>query len=310
MSRSTTPRVASVPARASTLARAPTLARAATVALALASALALLAPTAVAHFEEANLNAGRLEAGPYIVSFLTSPAVVYKGASTTLSVQAAPAATGTPMRGNEVTIRAIVAGPGPFSDTKTMSPDGRGYYLATVNFPATGVYNVRIELEGEQHGAGAATTQVEVFPDLPVRIRPLDLALIVTANRSTTFDFEIVNSTLLTRDDRVQDITMRVEHWADDHARKISEQEVTGARLGQGTWRFVMTPTSSGMHHMRFASASGGFNYDETPPLHAYVDPDVPETIAEETRDSPFPGAALAVAAALAALALSRRRAG
>ena len=276
------------------------------VALPLVLALALL-PAAQAHFEDFNPNSATLRAGPYNAYFEPRPAMPFAGATTTLVAQIAPAASGTPMRGGEANVTVTVAGPGPFAQTRTMSPDGTGYFVATVVFPGTGIYSATLRVKDlDSAEEGEATTSVEVFPDLPIRIRPIDTALDVYANESTTYDLEIVNASVLTRDDRVQDLTARFEHWADDHTEKISEQVIEGTRTGPGTWRFVATADSSGMHHIRFASSSGGFNYDETPPLHVYASERPEGSAPADERESPAGGPALAGLAVALAVALAR----
>lgn len=280
------------------------------LALALALALPLALPPAAAHFEETNLNAARLTAGPFLISFLTAPPTAYERATTGLTVQIAHAQAGTPLGGDAVEASVTVVGPGPFSGSRTLAPDGSGFFVASVAFPSRGVYTLNFHVQSRSNDAeGRASTEVEVYPNHPWRLRPIDTALVVYANESTTFDFEMVNATLLTRQDFVSDLTARIEHWADDHARKISEQEVVGTRISEGAWRFIATPTGPGMHHFRFASSSGGFNYNETPPLHASVDLDrASMQLDEPSRDAPLPSlAVVALACILAALVVRRR---
>lgn len=279
-------------------------------ALALCFALPLALPPAGAHFEETNLNAARLTAGPYIISFLTTPATAFERATTGLTAQIALAQAGTPLGGNAVEASVTIVGPGGFNGSRALAPDGSGFFVASVAFPSRGVYTLDIHVQSRSsEDEGRASTNVEVFPNHPWRLRPIDTALIVYANESATFDFEMVNATLLTRQDYVTDLTARIEHWADDHLRKLSEQEVIGTRTSEGAWRFIATPTGSGMHHFRFASSSGEFNYDESPPLHASVDLDRSQMQFDEpVRDAPLPSLALlALVAVLAALAHRRR---
>lgn len=276
------------------------------LALALGAALVAtaLAPAASAHFDDMNLNAATLRVGPYSAFFEPRPATPFAGAATSLVAQVAPTATGTPIRGNEVEVSVNVTGPGGMAVDRLMSPDSTGYFLTSLTFPQPGQYTAILKIREPSGAEHTNRTTLDVYPDLPYRVRPVDNALDVFTNQTTPFAFEIVNATLLTRDTRLTDLQVRLEHWDDGHTRKLSESVIEAQRTPAGAWRADAVLPASGMYHLRFASSSGGFNYDETPPLHVYASNAVGSTDGAGSSDgarTPFGGAALVLLAALGA---------
>lgn len=260
----------------------------------------LLAPVAAAHVE--SYSQGRaLSAGPYLMFFEPRPAPPFAESPSSLVVQVSDNATGMLLR--DVPATVAVVGPAEFNVTKPLQSDGTGYQIASMTFPAPGNYTARVELRDPENGTHGADAQFEVFPNLPFRIRPVDQALDVYTGQSTPIAFESVDPLSLERKDAFSALDVRIERWSEDHRQFLGQEDTAAQKLGVGVWRIDHVFKEPGMHHIRFASGAGGFNYDQVPLLHVYA---ISEEAAGGGKDAPAAGA-LALAA-LAAMALLRRR--
>lgn len=272
-------------------------------ALALLAALVLplaLGP-AQAHVES-YAQSRALTVGPYLVFFEPRPTPPFADNTASMVAQISDGNTGTLLR--EVDARVVVAGPAEFAERKKMEPDGTGYFVASMVLPERGNYSARILI----HDAGrnetfSATTEFEVFPDIPYRIRPVDAAADTYTGERSRLAFEILDPLTLARKE-VPDLSIRVEHWSEDHTEFLGAEEVTPERVTPGVWRIDHVFGETGMFHIRFASEGGGFNYADVPLLHVYATR--PPSGSSENADTPaLPLVGLALAVALA-LALSR----
>lgn len=264
----------------------------------------LLAPLAAAHVDS-YMQSRALQAGPYLVFFEPRPAPPFANHTVSLVVQLSDAGTGTPVRG-DVPVTILVAGPGGFTERKPAESDGTGYQIASMVLPERGNYSARVlirdDATNETHGAD---TEFEVFPDLPFRIRPVDVALDIYIGQRTPIAFEVLDPiTLERKDDAFPNLTVNVEHWSDDHTTFYSAEEVAAQKTGTGVWRIDHTFKEAGMHHLRFASAAGGFNYADVPLLHVYA----LQPQEGELTQTPGLGTLGAVVALLGAFVLLRRR--
>lgn len=270
------------------------------------AALALLVP--LAPFAEGHVESyaqsRALQAGPYLLFFEPRPVPPFANHTASMVVQVSDADTGGLL--TRVPITLVVAGPGGFTERKPMESDGTGYLVASVTLPLAGNYSARMLVRDEStNETFGADTEFEVFPDLPVRIRPVDQALDVITDTRTPIAFEVVDPITLARKDTLTDLTVRVEHWSDDHATFLGEEMTPAVKAGPGLWRIEPIFKEPGMYHLRFASDAGGFTYADVPLLHVYAI--TPEAAGTSERESPSLGV-VAIAALALALALARRR--
>lgn len=261
----------------------------------------LLAPTGAAHVESFN-QASTSQAGPYLVYLEPRPTPPFANDMVTFSALVSSAQTGGFLR--NVPAEIVVEGPEGFRQNKTMQPDGTGYLLASMVIPRPGVHTVTLILRNATTGeASSAQTELEVFPNLPFRIRAVDQAQDMVTNTTTPIVVEVVNAITLARQDPFQDLQVRIERWSNDHSEMLGSVEVAPTRTGTGLWRFDHRFTEVGMYHIRFASEDGAFNYDEVPLLHVYVNEQPP--VADN--ETPLPGLLAALAAVALAGAVRRR---
>lgn len=271
-------------------------------ALAITSLLILLAPLASAHVDTYS-QFESLQAGPFLVGFEPRPQPPFANAASSLVAQVADAGTGTPLR--DVPISIIIGGPADFNERKQMQPDGTGYFVASIVYPAAGNYSARVLIRDQNNDTHAVDTEFQVFPDLPVRIRPVDQAVDVYTGQRTPLAFEIVDPLTLARKDTIPDLRIKLERWSDDHTQFLGEEETTPTKTGAGVWRIDYVFPSSGMYHIRFASEAGGFTYAEVPLLHVYATS--PASAGIEDKDTPA-AAPLALVGLALLVALLRRR--
>ncbi|HVM45719.1 MAG TPA: MYXO-CTERM sorting domain-containing protein [Candidatus Thermoplasmatota archaeon] len=271
-------------------------------AAALALVALLLVPAALAHVESYTQSRA-LQAGPYLIFFDPRPTPPFAEQTVSLVAQFSDANTGTLLRSVPATV--IVAGPEDFADRRRMEADGTGYHVASMVLPARGNYSARILIQDDAKGETySADTEFEVFPDIPYRIRPVDQTADVFTGQRTPLAFEIVDPVSLARKD-VADLSVRIEHWTEDHTEFLGAQDATATRVATGVWRIDHAFERVGMYHIRFASVAGGFNYADVPLLHVYATAPF-DASANGGNDTPWP--ALSVLAALALVALLRRR--
>lgn len=275
-------------------------------ALVLCLLLVQAIPTVDAHVE-APSQGKSFTAGPYLVYLQPTPSTVYANTTLGLTAQLADNATGAPARG--VSAALVIGGPNEYNRRVTMNEDrrGSGYLIATVLLPYEGVYSIRLLLTDDQ-GTYSADTDLEAYPDLPVRIRSADETEDAFVGQISTFTFEIVNKSSLKRVDGYEDVRVRLERWTDDHGQMLGSVDVTPTRVETGLWRVEHRFMEKGMYHMRFASQGGGFTYDDVPLLHLYAEMPPEEDGGEEPGDNTVPAPGLLPLVAAPALLAARRR--
>lgn len=263
--------------------------------------LALLAPTAAAHVETFS-QARALQAGPYLAYLEPSPTPPFANGTVSFSVLVSSAENGGILA--KVPGSILIAGPGGYSARMNLTPDGTGYLIASTVVPNPGMHSVRLFLRNtttdETH---SADTELEIFPNLPFRIRAVDQAQDIVTNTTIPIAVEVVDAVTLARTDAVADLRVRLEHWSDDHTRLLGSEDVTPSRAGTGVWKFEQRFREPGMYHIRFASAGGAFNYADVPLLHVYATEPPPA----EDNETPSVGVALLVGLLVVAGALRRR---
>ena len=264
----------------------------------------LLAPVAAAHAETFT-QFKSTEVGPYSIGFEPRPTVPFANTSTSLVAQFADNNTGALLR--NVPSSVLLSGPNDYAFRGPLNPDGTGYHVASTILPWPGNYTARVIIRDEStNQTYSADAQFEVFPDIPYRIRPVDLEADAIIGEITPLAFEIVDPDTFARKD-VGDLSIRVEHWSEDHTQFLGAEDAVATRLSPGIWRIEQVFKESGMYHIRFASSAGGFNYADVPLLHVYAQPPV-DNGPDATRDTPWPTLGVAALVLVLALVLPRRR--
>lgn len=277
-------------------------------AMLLLLAALLAAPLASAHVEGFS-QSKTLAAGPYTVFLQPKPDVIFANTTVTISAQVADNMTGQIAR--NVTATMLVGGPDGFNKRTEMRFDaGTGYLIGVTALPARGNYSFRLLLKAPDGATHVAETELEAYPNLPVRIRAGDAAQDVFVGRPAGLTFQVVNTTTLQPSDAYDDLTIRYERWSDDHSAMLGVEDGTLTRVGPGLWQANHTFPERGMYHLKFASQAGGFTYADVPILHTYATAPPQADIEDApSRSVPAPGLApLAVALGVAALVALRRR--
>lgn len=259
-----------------------------------------LVPSASAHIEDFS-QAQSFVVGPYLVYLEPQPATVYANSTITFSAQIATAEDGRLV--TRVPATLALSGPQAYAHTVELEHDGRGYLVGAATLPGSGNYTASVLLRDDA-GEYENATSFLAYPDLPVRLRSADAEQDISPGARATLTFETLDALTLMRADKVEDLTVRVEHWSDDHKTLLASEEVTLARSGVGLWKADHVFPDPGMYHLRFASRSGGFNYDDIPILHLYARQ---VEVDEERSETPVPWSVALVALGVVALALRRR---
>jgi hypothetical protein len=278
--------------------RAPTFL---TLLALLAASLAM--PTGQAHIENYS-EADTVRVGPYSVFLNPNPYPIHEGSSVSLSALATDARSGR--YATQVTMTIDVTDPSGNTRAVQLKPDGTGYLVGYVTLMEAGNHTAAIKLQ-DAEATHEGVTWIDVYPDLPVRIRPSNENFDAFAGVRATLAFEVVDARTYAPDTSLQDLRMRIEHWSDDHRTLLGEEELPMQRGSGSVWRTDYTFPAAGMFHMRFASDSGSFTYPDVPLLHVYATEAPPQETAKET---PGPHALLApllVALALVAARSARR---
>lgn len=268
-----------------------------------AAALALLALLTVgladAHVETFS-QSQTMRLGPYTGIVEPYPSPMF--ANSALTMRAVFSKNGSYATG--LTVDMELTGP-VGTARKPMEPDGTGYFVASVAVTWPGVYDAKVTVKDDA-GSYENRTNFYVYPDASVRVRPGDQAQPDPySNQTYPLKFEVVDNQTMRPTDKITDLSVRIEHWTDDHGQMLGQEDKRLERLGLGMWGDDHVFREKGMYHMRFLSRSGGFNYADTPILHVYANDPPPGT---GGKDAPFAGVAGLVAAVLVSVLLARRR--
>lgn len=278
------------------------------VVIAVLASVAFAAPPAAAHSE--SVAQGRaVEIGNYTAYLNPEPDVLYANTSNqgfTLQV------TRNDVGGFAPDIRANmrIEGPNGYDETLQFNRLNAQYLVANTKLTQRGNHTVTLTLFDDE-GEYSEVTDLEVYPDLPFRLQPVDPSLDVMPDTRTTLAYETVDPITLERVDLFDDLTVRIEHWSPDHRTLLDTTDVPAKDSGKGLWK-IEHVFPQGHYYLRFASTDGGFNYPDIPLLHTNVLPAY-NGIVDEPNDAPAPAvlgalAALAVAAALVAAGRRARR--
>ena len=265
-------------------------------------ALALLAPLAAAHLETFS-QAVPLTLGPYSALVEPFPAPAYE--NTALTIRALFTRTDTGAYATRLNATLDVAFPDGSNQSKPLEPDGSGYFVAYVLVRERGEHGARVTVT-DAEGSWSNATDVTVYPEVGVRLRPADPDLPEpTVGEPYPLGILVLDNATLAPKESVTDLRVDLQHWTDDHVTMLGSEEVRLEKEGAATWRATHTFREKGMYHLRFASSSGGFNYDDIPLLHVYAN-DPPPGPSVTPKETPL-GAVVALGA-LALVACTRRR--
>lgn len=272
------------------------------ILLALALAMLLLATLpAEAHVETFSETA-TMDVGRYSALIDPRPAPLFQGASLSFTAILTDKTTGR--MATDVTAVLNVTAPSGATKSTTLRPDQTGYLVGALILNESGNHTARLTVSGPD-GTSEGTTWLDVYPNLPWRIVPGDATFDPYAGVRSTLEFQVINATTYQGDGTLDDLTMRLEHWTDDHGTLVRADEVPLTHAGGGLWRAEYTFPTTGMYHMRFASEAGSFTYDDVPLLHMYAT-EPPADAGRNETPGPLAAAAL-LALAGVALALARR---
>lgn len=258
-----------------------------------------LAPFVAAHVDSYTQSRA-LQAGPYLVFFEPRPTPPFANNTVSMVAQISDSGTGATL--TRIPASILVGGP-DHTERKKMESDGTGYLVASMFLPSPGNYSARVFVtDPKTNETFAAETEFEVFPDIAYRILPFDQSVDAFEGKRSTLAYQVLDHITL-EPAALTDLTVRMEHWSEDHTLFLSADETEAKAAGYGTWKIEYTFPDKGMYHMRFASLAGGFNYPDVPLLHVYA------TAAEEAPSANTPFFTLgALLAAVGLITILRKR--
>lgn len=181
-----------------------------------------------------------------------------------------------------------------------------GAFRANLTMPHAGNYTTTLRITDER-GDETNVTTFHVYPDLPIRLAAADATLDARTNTTTRIHMLTLDRAGQPVNATFDALEAGIEHWDPAHTVMLGADERPMQRANATTWVLDYTFHESGMFHLRFASASGGFGYDDVPMLHLYpLDPE------PAPRSVPAPlwllVPSVVIAAALGRLARSKLR--
>lgn len=264
----------------------------------LALASVLLLPSSLAHFEGYSETTATT-VGPYSVVVEPSSNAIYAGDPVQLAITAY-ASDGRPARVEPQLNVTLPNGTTLPLRTTTLTP---GYASAFLQPPTRGNYTILIGIQ-DANGSHQGTTNIDVYPDLGLAIVPIDPNLDVTTNTPRSVRFQTVDPASNFPNMEAKDLTIRIQHWNDNHTQLTNTTERALRSEGASTWVLDFDFPERGMYHMSFRSDSGNFTYEDVPILHTFATDPVP---APTNADTPAPPTLL-VLTSIALLALLRTR--
>lgn len=266
--------------------------------LPLAFASVLLLPTSFAHFEGYSETTATT-VGPYSVVIEPSSSAIYARGPVQLAITTY-GEDGRPARADPQLNVTLPNGTTLPLRTTTLTP---GYSSAVLQPPTRGNYTILIGID-DANGTHKGTTNIDVYPNIGLAIIPIDPNLDVTTNLSTSVRFQTVDPATNFPNTTAKDLTIRIQHWNDDHTQLTNTTERQLRSEGASTWVLDFDFPERGMYHMSFRSDTGNFTYEDIPLLHTFATDPLPPLATAET---PAPALLLALTL-LASLALVRPR--
>lgn len=266
----------------------------------LAALTVLLAiPTSLAHFEGYSETTATT-VGPYSVVVEPSSNPIYARDPVQLAITTY-GPDGRPARAEPHLNVTLPNGTTLPLRTTTLTP---GYSSAIFQPPTRGNHTILIDL-ADANGTYRGTTNIDVYPDLGFAIVPIDPNLDVTRGVRTAIRFQTIDPASNFPNMTAKDLTIRVQHWNDNHTLLTNTTERALRPEGASTWVFDFDFPERGMYHMAFRSDSANVTYEDIPILHTFATDPLPPV---ETADTPAPSLVLMLMLlAGLALALSRR---
>lgn len=236
--------------------------------VALAFALAL-APVASAHLTDFS-QAKALGLGPYNVIMTPKPSPMFANSALSMTAIFAHTADGTYVTEGIAPTLVLIGDDGKNATTK-MTPDGTGYYVASLAVATPGNYTARIVVDAPD-GQHANDTTFTVYPEIGVRFRSGDASQPdPLVGERYAIKVDTYDPATLEPKDPGADLTLTLERWNDEHTILQGVESFPMVRTGNGHWKLDHTFTAKGMYHLRFSSVAGGFKADDVPILHTYA---------------------------------------
>lgn len=265
-------------------------------------ALLFAIPPAEAHLEPYSEAKVVQLGGDYSVYLNPQPAPLIADVPFEWSAFLGVGAASTPVKGATVRV-TIQEAPAAVGRSWPLAEVPGGYGAPTDGLPENGTYNLTIDARIEGRDLRGNTT-VRVYKNIGATIAPKDAAQDATVNTTTRIALVTLGHDGKARD-AFGDLTVRIEHWNDAHTVLYDAREKALERKGGGEFLLTHEFEHTGMHHLLFASDTGGFGYNDTPLLHIYAT----RSFGDDSPEKQTPAAVGfgVVAAAIAAFALRRR---
>lgn len=240
--------------------------------------------------------------GPYTVLLEASPSPVFTNNLVQLSVQV----LGEDGMPRQVPANLTLVHPnGTTKDLRLQrNPQAAGHYANTF-LSTSGNHTLRVGIT-DANGTMSGETWLDVYPDLPVRVSPANEAQDITAGEEAVFAVRVADAGSL-QPARLDDLAGRIELWNNDHTRMLSEANVTFTQVQPGIWSVKHRFTEVGMYHVRFASRSANFTYEDVPLLHTYATEPLSPATPTTSQQTPLGGVVLVGFALLSASLLLKQ---
>lgn len=260
----------------------------------------LLAPGASAHINNFADTKTIDVAGAYYVQIDPQPQPLYANQSTTFTLYLTSRTNGSYVTQFD-SIHLTLEADGTTLEVP-LAPTANDTLEGSITFPHRGNYTTTLSLnDGVRHGQN--TTWMDVFHDYGFLVVPVDDFVDPIVNETTVFHIQTIDPQTKQRERVATDMRVKVDHWDNAHTRVLRTFNVELTPEPDGTFRFEHLFDQTGQYHMYVASTSAGLDYDDVPMLHVFANEAMPD------EDKGVPLGPLAALAALATVALLRRRA-
>lgn len=176
--------------------------------------------------------------------------------------------------------RLEVSGANGFQATLKVAKNASQYGHMPLTWGEKGNYSARLALQdGSQEVA--QTVYYGVYPDLSFRITT-DSSFPLASGRPAEIAVRVLHPTTGVPVDAFTDLRLQWGPVTGQAPAAAYEGESPMDRVGPGNWVGPVTFPGAATYELRFRSASGGFGFDDVPPLRVFADgPDPTPTVAE-----------------------------